>query len=340
MRIKKFRGKTILEALNNVKKEFGEDAVILSSEQVKTEEGTIFEITAAIEEEEVKIRNNPQIFEARLKESYGEIKDYLKEEISEIKKMLSQILNPQPENKNYLDLIEKGVPPFIAKELSKSDPDLTEFISKALKEKGSVPNSKYQVFIGDSGTGKTTNVFKLAVWYKYKYDAKVLVISLDNYKVGNNFQTKRLAELLEVDFEILDLGELKEIEPVFAKYNYILIDTPSLEKRLLISDLEELILKMPFLRFQWVVRATEHYEYIFRQWGKLEKFPVEGIFLTFVDKVYNSLPLLWILDSRIPPITFISNGERLPEDILKAEEEIIKKLLLKNILNLNHKEVL
>ncbi|PMP65329.1 MAG: hypothetical protein C0190_06875 [Thermodesulfobacterium geofontis] len=338
MRIKKFRGKTILEALNNVKKEFGEDAVILASEQVKTEEGTIFEITAAIEEEEVKIRSNLKVFESKVEESYSDIREYLKNEVSEIKKMLAQILNLQPENKEYLDLIEKGVPPFIARELIKANPDLTEFISKAIKEKGSVPHSKYQVFIGDSGTGKTTSIFKLAVWYKYKYNAKVLVISLDNYKVGNNFQTKRLAELLEVDFEILDLEELKEIEPVFAKYNYILIDTPSLEKRLLISDLEDLILKMPFLRFQWVVRATEHYEYVLKQWEKIEKFPVEGIFLTFVDKVYNSLPLLWILDSRVPPVTFISNGERLPEDILKAEEETIKKLLLKGILNLNQKE--
>jgi flagellar biosynthesis protein FlhF len=340
MRIKKFRGKTILEALNRVKEEFGEQAVILASEQIKTEEGTLFEITAAIEEEEIKIKSGHQVFKTYAEESYSELKEYLKREICEIKKMLNQVLNLQPENTNYLDLIEKGVPPFIAKELSKANSDLEEFVSKALKEKGTVPHSKYQVFIGDSGTGKTTSVFKLAAWYKYKYEAKVLVISLDNYKIGSHFQTKRLAELLEVDFEILDLEELKEIAIVFPKYNFILIDTPSLEKRLLISDLEELILKMPFLRFQWVVRATEHYEYIFKQWERIEKFPVEGIVLTFVDKVYSSLPLLWILDSRIPPITFISNGERLPEDILKAEEEIIKKILFKSILNLNQKEVL
>ena len=49
MRIKKFRGKSILEVLNKVKKEFGEEAVILDSEQINTEEGQIYEITAAIE---------------------------------------------------------------------------------------------------------------------------------------------------------------------------------------------------------------------------------------------------------------------------------------------------
>ncbi|MCD6548905.1 MAG: hypothetical protein J7K10_05495 [Thermodesulfobacterium sp.] len=336
MKIKKFRGKTILEALKKVKKEFGEEAVILSSEQIKTEEGTICEITAAIEEEEIKIKDNFQNFNTKAGKSECKFEDYhsIKEEILEIKKMLKQILNSQFKDISYLNLVEKGIPPFIAQKLSTANPNLTEFISKALKQKGSVPNSKYQVFIGDSGSGKTTNIFKLATWYKYKHDAKVLVVSLDNYKVGNNYQTKRLAELLEVDFEILDLEELKEVEPILDKYNYVLIDTPSLEKRLLINDLEDLILGMPFLRFQWVVRATEHYEYILKQWEKIEKLPVEGILLTFVDRVYNSLPLFWILDERIPPITFISNGERLPEDILKAEENIIKKLILKDIVNI------
>lgn len=333
MKIKKFRGKSILEALNRVKKEFGEEAVILSSEQIKTDEGVLFEITAAIEEEEIKIKNHSQGVFSESEEDKDKFKEYIKQELSEIKKMLSEVLNPQLRDTKYLNLIEKGVPPFVAKKLITANPNLGEFISKTLKEKGSVPNSKCQVFIGDSGTGKTTNIFKLAAWYKYRHNAKVLVISLDNYKVGNNYQTKRMAELLEVDFEILDIEEIKTIEPVFSKYNYVLIDTPSLEKRLLINDLEEMIFKMPFLRFQWVVRATEHYEYILRQWSKIEKFPVEGILLTFVDKVYSSLPLFWILDSRIPPVTFISNGERLPEDILKAEEETVKKLLLKSITN-------
>ena len=56
MRIKKFRGKSILEVLNKVKKEFGEEAVILDSEQINTEEGQIYEMTAAIEEKEVIIK--------------------------------------------------------------------------------------------------------------------------------------------------------------------------------------------------------------------------------------------------------------------------------------------
>ncbi len=333
MRIKKFRGKNILDALDKIKKEFGESAVILNSEQIRTEEGTMYEITAAIEEEEISIKNTLDMNTDSDQNFIDKEKaqDLLKEEIAEIKKMLKVLLEPNFKDSKYLEWIEKGMPPFIAKELIHTDSDLAEIILSKLKEKGSVPNSKYQVFIGDAGVGKTTNIFKLAIWYKCKYNSKVLVINLDNYKVESNFQTKKLAELLEIEVENLTLEEVKEIEPVLSKYKYVLFDTPSLGKRLLISDLENLIIQMPFLRFRWVVRAVDHYQHILNQWNLLKRFPVEGILLSFVDKIFNGLPLFWILDNSLPPITFISNGERIPEDILKAEEEIIKKILLKTL---------
>jgi len=330
MKIKKFRGKTILEALNKVKKEFGEDAVILNSEKIKTDEGDFFEITAAIEEEEVVLSATPEV---RTEVSLVEprIESDIRQELAEIKNMLKQVLAPQLKDWNYLKLLEKGLPVFIAKEMVERNLELPEYISVKLKEKGSVPNSKYQVFIGESGVGKTTNIFKLAIWYQYRYKANILVLSLDTYKVGGAFQTKRLAELLEIDFEVLDIEDFKEIGGSFNKYDYILIDTPGLNKKFGVEDLEDLLIKMPFLRFQWVVKATEHYEYVLRVWEKIERLIVEGIFLTFTDKISNSLPILWLLDSRFPPITFISTGERLPEDIIRAEEDSLIKLFLRGI---------
>ncbi|WP_038055140.1 hypothetical protein [Thermodesulfobacterium hydrogeniphilum] len=329
MRIKKFRGKSIVEALDKVKKEFGENAVILSSEKVKTEEGHIFEITAAIDQEEVIFKKEPDIEEETKNDEVSF--DYFKQELAEIKEMLKKALSPQLKNWNYLKLLEKGIPAFIAKDIIEKQLELEEYISLKLKEKGSIPNSKYQVFIGEGGVGKTTNIFKLAIWYKYKYKTDVLVLSLDTYKIGGIFQTKRLAELLEIDFEILDIEDFKEIGVPFNKYDYVLIDTPGLNKKFGISDLEDLIIKLPFLRFYWVVKATEHYEYILRLWRKIEKLPVEGILLTFTDKISNSLPILWLLDDRFPPLIFISIGERLPEDIMRAEEDVLLNLFLRGI---------
>ncbi|MBZ4681679.1 hypothetical protein [Thermodesulfobacterium sp.] len=328
MKIKKFRGRTILEALNQVKKEFGEDAVILNSEKVKTAEGDFFEITAAIEETEVPVVS-PTLEDKKSKNFSYTLDQELKKDLEEIKELLKKVLHPQLRDITYLKYLEKGVPAFIAKEMVEKNLDLPEYISVKIKEKGVVPHSKYQVFIGEGGVGKTTNIFKIAVWYKYKYEAKVLVLSLDTYKIGGAFQTKRLAELLEIDFDIVDIEDFKEIAQSLNKYDYILVDTPGLNKKFSTHDLEELAQRLPFLRFQWVVKATEHFEFGLRLWEKIEKLPVEGVFLTFTDKIKNSLPILWLLESNLPPLTFISNGERVPEDLLKAEEDVLIKLFLR-----------
>ncbi len=329
MKIKKFRGKSILEALAQVKKEFGEEAVILSSEKVKTEEGDFFEITAAIEEDEVEIKASESVFTGNTAKEREERS--IEKDLREIKDMLRKVLSPQLKNERYVEFLEKGVPAFIAKQLAENDFNLQEYVKNKLKEKGSVPNSKYQVFIGDSGSGKTTNIFKLAVWYQARYNASVLVLSLDTYKVGGMLQAKRFAELLELDFEILSLEDFKEVGGSFTKYDYILIDTPGLDTKFGENELEELSLEMPFLRFVWVFKATEHYEYGLRLWRFLERLPIDGIFLTFTDKVKSGLPMLWLLDHNLPPITFISTGNRIPEDIQRGETGILESLFLRGI---------
>ncbi len=335
MRIKKFTGKSIVEALSKVKKEFGEKAVILNSEKVLIDGKPCYEITAAIEEEEVKLVSPSEEREER-KEVYfdnalcGEINS-LKEEVYEIKKLLKKVLSPSLVDKEYVKLIEKGVPPFMAKEILKNGSSLEDFIEKRIKEMGVVPHPKYQLFIGEAGTGKTTGIFKLAAWYKYNKEAEVLVVSFDSYKVGGDYQAKRISEFLEVDFEVMDPETFKEIAPALKNYKYVLIDTPGLGERLFIEDYKELCKSLKTLRIFWVVKSTDQPDYNLALWKRLKELPVEGIFLTFVDRIYSAYPLLWLLMEELPPVHFLSTGERVPEDIAPAEKDYLLKIFLKGI---------
>ncbi|MCS7278849.1 MAG: hypothetical protein NZ530_02160 [Thermodesulfobacteriaceae bacterium] len=326
MKIKRFRGKNITEALSKVKEEFGEEAVILNSERITEDKETYYEITAAIEEKEINLS------EREKREGEYSFQEDLKKELMEIKTLLKKALNlNQPENYEYLKWIERGIPPFIAKEVIEEKISWSEYVFKKLKEKGVVPHSKVQIYIGEAGVGKTSNIFKIATWYKSQRKAKVLIISLDNYKIEAIFQVKRIAELLEFDFKIVDLDEFPPILKLGTNYDYILVDAPALGRGILIEELEELYYKMPFLRFQWVVKATEHYFWGLKTWEKIKKLPVEGILLTFADKIVLSYPILWLLDSQVPPINFISTGERLPEDLIRAENSYLLKFFLRGL---------
>lgn len=325
MKIKKFKGKNITEALSKVKEEFGEEAVILNSERVTEGKEVYYEITAAVEEKEVEI---PQ----KEIEEIGRW-EYFKKELTEIKILLKRALsyNYHHEDNEYFRWIEKGVPPFIAKEVAKEKIPWSEYVLKKLNEKGVLPHSKVQIYIGEAGVGKTSNIFKIATWYKSRKKAKVFILSLDNYKVEAIFQVKRIAELLEFDFKIADLEEFSTILNSGINYDYILVDLPALGRGILIEELEELYLKMPFLRFQWVIKATDHYKWALMTWERIKKLPVEGILLTFVDKVIESYPLLWLLDSQLPPINFISTGDRLPEDLIRPEKDYLLKFFLRGL---------
>ncbi len=341
MKIKKFTGKSIVDALNKVKKEFGDSAVILNSEKIKTKDGCFYEITAAIDEEDIifepefiRVREEAEKEIAVEEKSDTEEKEdlkFLKKEILEIKNILNQAFSNKIADVRYLELLEKGTPPFVAKEIVLKNLRISDFIKKGLEEKGVVPNSRCQLFLGEAGVGKTTAVFKLAAWYRYTKNSRVMVISLDNYKVGGNYQAERMAEFLELDFEALDIDTFKEILPALKAYDYILIDTPGLGNKFWIDDLEILSRELTSLRLFWVVKAIDHYATALRCWKLLEKFPVEGVFLTFTDRVLMGYSLLWLLDPKIPPINFISTGERVPEDIARADKEQLIRLFLKGI---------
>jgi len=342
MHIKKFIGKTIVEALAKVKKEFGDSAVILNSEKVKINNEYFYEITAAIDkQEEITLKANNVNKKINELCEYEEEKlslynkgqkelEELRKDILEIKKILLQTFSNEIKNKEYIKLLEKGVPKFIAKEIVSQEKSIKEFIEERLEEKGIVPNSKYQVFLGEAGSGKTSAIFKLATWYRYNKEAKVIVINLDTYNIGRNYQAERMAQFLEIDLETMDIENLVKILPALKSYDYVLIDTPGLGKRFGLNEID-ILKENNSVNFLWVVKGTDHYSLAFNTWQYLEKFPIYAIFLTFTDRILTGYSILWLLDRRFPSINFISTGERIPEDIERAEKDLLLRLFLKGI---------
>lgn len=89
--------------------------------------------------------------------------------------------------------------------------------------------SKFKMFMGTPGSGKSTAIAKLATRAKLKGE-KTAIVSTDNTKAGANQQLKAFADILEVDFHFF-----KDPKALFRfsseageKYRLILIDTPGI----------------------------------------------------------------------------------------------------------------
>ncbi len=333
MRIKRIRAKDMVSALRKIKEELGEKAVILDSGKVKEDGMEFYEVVAAIEEIEIERELSfpePHQEDKHLSFPKNFYRD-LKKDLEEIKKIIKGLV-PGDKSSLFYSLIKEGVPEDIIEEIEKSSQALEVFITNSLKKKGVSPRSPLYVFIGEPGVGKTTTLFKLAFWTKVHKKAQVAIVSVDNYKIGGREQSQKLSQLLEIPYYQSDWEDLKNFyEELTARYQWILVDTPSLDKKFSLYDLYEVFQYCSFLRFYWVVRVTEHSENILSLWENLKNLPVDGLILTFLDKLVKGYKLFWILKEDIPLPLFGGTGERIPEDLEALEIKGLLNLFLKGI---------
>ncbi len=319
MRIKRFRGKNALEVIAEVKKELGEDALILSSKRVKEDGEVFYEVVAAVDRESLEELRKE-------KRETGSVElTSLKEELKEIRKMLEEVLSDKLLERRYVKWLEAGVP----SEAVRGIRDPVEWIKKKIEEMGETPLSRIQVFVGAPGSGKTTGIFKVASWLKYRKGAGVGVVSLDGRRIGARAQALRFGELL--DIPVLVLERLSEAKEFAEEFDYLLVDTPSWGRSFCEEELSEVLEDFPFARVQAVVNAVEDLRCTTEFLRRLSSFPVEGVFLTHVDRLVSGLGIGLVLLRDFPGVSFVSVGERVPEDLHRATKEVLERTFFRGI---------
>ena len=195
MRIKKFTAKNYADALEQVKRELGEDALIMSTRSIKPESplsgrsiANKVEITAAIEFEE------PVSVEEKLDLNEGDGLD-MKYLIFNLlsQKGQSQVLGLKSSQfETYSHLVENGLDEQLASKILKRS--ISENDEKPAKEKVRAKNlmkkvipyegeinlgndgPKMVAFVGPTGVGKTTTIAKVAADYAIRKNKKVVLL--------------------------------------------------------------------------------------------------------------------------------------------------------------------
>lgn len=179
--------------------------------------------------------------------------------------------------------------------------------------------------LGASGVGKTTTIAKLAVRYALKYGPDQLaLVTTDSYRLAAYEELRTLGRILDVPIRQVD--EHNSLNDVLASLKHksmILIDTagfhPGDKQRM--QQLKMLENADVAIKKLLVLPSTSQSKVLKSVYELMATVNLDGCVLTKVDET-NSLGevLSLVVENRLP-VAYITNGQKIPNDIEKARPE-------------------
>jgi flagellar biosynthesis protein FlhF len=180
--------------------------------------------------------------------------------------------------------------------------------------------------VGPTGVGKTTTIAKLAARFAQVHGAdQVALISTDTYKIAGFEQLSTYGKIIGCQVKLAkDADSLDVILQDFAKKKLILIDTAGMGQRdmRLAQHLTGLISNTRIrIRNYLVLSANTQLRVMQENVERFKKVPLAGCIYTKLDE---SLSVGEIISTSIQnglPIGYLTDGQRVPEDIKVANTE-------------------
>ncbi|MEI6100389.1 MAG: flagellar biosynthesis protein FlhF [Eubacteriales bacterium] len=286
----------------------------------------------------------------------------LDEKIGEIKEILSQftdkmgyynnVVEPTytPEvNVLYKKLVDNDMDRDLAHEVcletqqisDKMNAQPEEVLRSILKDILGQPmyfqHTKYRqrviMLVGPTGVGKTTTLVKMASFMAVKDRLNVGIINTDVYRVAAQEHLKAYSEILNTTLKtIYKPEEIKEALREMDKMDVILIDTAGklskdqayqeeLKCLVEVGDIDEIYLTVSASTSDKVLRS------IIKDYEFLKDFRV---IVSKMDEVLNRGILFFIAKISRRPLSYITTGQNVPDDIMQVNPDEVIDSILRN----------
>ena len=191
---------------------------------------------------------------------------------------------------------------------------------------------RVHIFMGPTGVGKTTTIAKLLSDLVLNHNLRIGLITADTYRIAAVEQLRTYAEILSVEvgvaYSARDFAEC--MESLKTKYDMILVDTAgrSHKNTANLNELSELLESCPNAQKHLVLSLTTKYEDLL---GIVESYLTISDFDIIFTKMDETLDLGSVLNICYyfnKKVSYLTNGQNVPDDIEPLEPEKIAKALL------------
>lgn len=190
--------------------------------------------------------------------------------------------------------------------------------------------TKVAAFVGPTGVGKTTTIAKLAAFCSIKKNQSTALITLDTYRIAAVNQLKIYADIIGIPFYIAQNTE--EISDIIKRNRdkmLILIDTAGRSSKNVqaISEMIDLSF-MPDIETHLVLSATTKMEDLDDIIIRYRDMIISSLIFTKLDETTNFGNIFNVLADSQKPISYITTGQDVPEDIEVVSRERLSSLFL------------
>jgi len=397
MKIKTFYAKSMSDALREIGKTLGPEAILLSSRDLPRRAGAWghsggVEVVAAVDpaddfydgSADVVSSNMTQISEEQLialcseKEEansflVGEAATYTPETLlrrSRAKKNEEPVLTALPGDEIepvsasasglsikgrvaeglYRDLVAGDVDPALAERLvsdavaglsvgkRRSRTALINAVAQSLPGlmpdaygESDLPRKNVVAFIGPTGVGKTTSIAKLAAHLSLGRKKKVVLFSMDGYRIGAVEQLRTYAGLIGIPFRFVSqVSELPGLIAENSRRDYILIDTAGRGRKDMhvMDNLASFLGNSDHIERHLVMSASMKSSDMQRIHEQFEVCRPDHLLFTKLDETTTPGPILNELARTKKNFSYYTDGQCVPDDLHVAARGRIMDLVL------------
>lgn len=206
------------------------------------------------------------------------------------------------------------------------------FVANPPLDDGSQPRTV--VLVGPTGVGKTTTIAKLAARAKINEKRRVGLITLDTFRIAAVDQLEKYAEIIGLPLLVAtNPRELEEAVEEFhaKKIDMVFIDSAGRSPRdeLKMTELREFLSVLPDAEVHLVLSTTTHGKTILSTANRFSGIGFQKVILTKVDETISFGSLVNALVSIGRPVSFVTDGQNVPDDIVTSDPERLADLVLK-----------
>ena len=251
----------------------------------------------------------------------------------------------------YTDLIEAEVNEELARELvervrqeapAEELPDqaivrarVTRMIEEQIQAAGPIRitagKRRLVALVGPTGVGKTTTIAKLAANFRLREKRRVGLITVDTYRIAAVEQLRTYADIIDLPMQVVSTPrEMREAMHAMGDLDLVLMDTAgrSPKDEVKIQELKAFLSEAQADEVHLVLSSVTGAATLERTAERFAAVGTTHLVLTKLDETSGLGNLLPLLRGSGLPLSYLTNGQNVPDDIEPADRRRFANMIL------------